>query len=348
MAEKYFLRANSAQGEVNLIYDNLRGINEIIIVEGKSGTAKKRFFSQVNKVLSEMGKELEGIMSPFDVGEYEGLIDRKEGWAIFDSRCAKNIRGEVINLDKCLKRSLELAPDGFELLWQKSKWAYENLHKSYADAKEIHDLWEKVYVEKMDFARLNSYCDGLIGQLIPSRRSSLEGRRRTGFFGASTPDGSVNYIGGITENIKNRYFIKGRPGTGKSTFLKKLAAQAEKNGYDTQVYYCSFDKNSLDMVVVRDLDFAVFDSTLPHQLFPEREGDSILDFYTEAGLAGTDEAYSDHLAYLAKLYSHKIGQGTAYLRLGLSFEKEAEFYYERAMDENEIYIAADKILRKLV
>ena len=81
---------------------------------------------------------------------------------------------------------------------------------------------------------------------------------------------------------QKRIFIKGRPGTGKSTFLKKLSKSLIDNGFDVEEYYCSFDKESLEMVISRELSFAVFDSTSPHEKFPERETEEILDFYVNS------------------------------------------------------------------
>ena len=78
------------------------------------------------------------------------------------------------------------------------------------------------------------------------------------FFGTTTPGGAVNFIDSITEDLNKRYFIKGRPGTGKSTFLKKLSKSLTEKGYDIEQYYCSFDPKSLDMVVCRELCFCVF------------------------------------------------------------------------------------------
>ena len=39
--------------------------------------------------------------------------------------------------------------------------------------------------------------------------------------------------------------------------LKKLAKVAEEKGFDVEVYHCGFDPNSLDMVIVRELGFAI-------------------------------------------------------------------------------------------
>ncbi|MBE7016376.1 MAG: hypothetical protein E7417_06145 [Ruminococcaceae bacterium] len=345
MVKKYFLRANTAEGDVNLIYENLKGISEIIVIKGRSRTAKNRLLTRIAFILSERGKLVEGIMCPFDIGVYEGIIIREDRLAIIDESCAKGLKGSEKNLDECFCSKPEITDLEEELIRQKAKWAFENLYKTYADAKTIHDEWEKIYIDNMDFSRIDSYTKGIISQLIKGKHNVLEGQRSTGFFGASTPDGSVNYIEGLTEDIKNRYYIKGRPGTGKSTFLKKLAFAAEKNGYDTEVYYCSFDRKSLDMVIIRDLSVAVFDSTAPHEVFPSRSGDGLLDFYTESGLFGTDEKYSKELKRIADRYSNKVKQGLAYLRLGCCFESELEMYYEGIIDYGAVSVLADKIIR---
>ncbi len=66
------------------------------------------------------------------------------------------------------------------------------------------------------------------------------------------------------DDIKKRYIIKGGAGTGKSTFLKALAAASEKLGHDTELYYCSSDPNSLDGVIIRDMGICAIDATSPH------------------------------------------------------------------------------------
>ena len=40
--------------------------------------------------------------------------------------------------------------------------------------------------------------------------------------------------------------------------MKKIANLAKNNGYKTEVYHCSFDPDSLDMVIIRDLDVRIF------------------------------------------------------------------------------------------
>lgn len=50
-------------------------------------------------------------------------------------------------------------------------------------------------------------------------------------------------------------------------YSKKIAAAAESRGFDVEMYHCGFDPESIDMVLVRELKFCVFDSTNPHEYF---------------------------------------------------------------------------------
>ena len=58
--------------------------------------------------------------------------------------------------------------------------------------------------------------------------------------------------------------LKGGPGTGKSTLMKKIAEYAKKAGHDIELWYCSGDPNSLDGVCIKDTNRAVVDATAPH------------------------------------------------------------------------------------
>ena len=65
------------------------------------------------------------------------------------------------------------------------------------------------------------------------------------------------------EGIKKRYVIKGGPGTGKSSFMKRAALRAESGGARVEYYYCSSDTSSLDGIVI-DSRIALLDGTSPH------------------------------------------------------------------------------------
>lgn len=69
------------------------------------------------------------------------------------------------------------------------------------------------------------------------------------------------------EELKNKdrvALLKGGPGTGKSTLMKKVAQAVKKAGCDYELWYCSGDPQSLDGVYIKDTNRAVVDATSPH------------------------------------------------------------------------------------
>ncbi len=94
------------------------------------------------------------------------------------------------------------------------------------------------------------------------------------FMGANSPLGFCSFFEDIYNPYKNHhpYIIKGGPGTGKSTLMKKVARIAQEKGFDTELIYCSSDPQSLDGIIVKDLDLSLIDGTSPHVLEPRFPG----------------------------------------------------------------------------
>lgn len=89
------------------------------------------------------------------------------------------------------------------------------------------------------------------------------------FFAASNGRyGFVNYFDKIfsPDELDTIYIIKGGPGTGKSTFIKKLGEYAESLGCRADYYLCSSDPDSFDGVIFDHCGkkIAVIDGTSPH------------------------------------------------------------------------------------
>ena len=114
--------------------------------------------------------------------------------------------------------------------------------------------------------------------------------------------------------------------------LKKLAAAAEVRGVDVEVYHCGFDPHSLDMVIFRELGIAIFDSTAPHEYFPSRDGDEIIDMYELLIAPGTDEIFADQIKPIAANYKNKMIEATSYLAKAKELHDELEEIYIAAMD----------------
>lgn len=321
---KYYTCANTSSGLVDFTEENIFDIDYKIQLICKNSYVK-------SYVLGFLKGESEKILSVGGKNLTDGLVFRNRNVAVVGS-CQNAYK--ILNLDKYF---------GFSDV-EESKSFYENMFLCYGQAKDIHDEWEKIYINNMDFQRLNDYCSRLIERLVTCKSTEGTGKTYRRFFGTSTVNGPVNYIDNITENLNKRYFIKGRPGTGKSTFLKKLSAELKNNGFDVEEYYCSFDKNSLDMVVSRELSLSVFDSTAPHEKFPKRGNDEILDFYTEAGLFGVDESCEKELFFVKSAYDNKIKEGMDWFKKAWKIKDEFDKKNLSKIDESEMRKISKSIL----
>ena len=113
----------------------------------------------------------------------------------------------------------------------------------------------------------------------------------------------------FSEELTNIYIIKGGPGTGKSSLMRRVADAAEPCGFCVEEIYCSSDPESLDGVIARgeDRSFAVLDGTAPHVTEMELPGArdeiiSIGDFWSESRLREQRHEISSALHARAKCY----------------------------------------------
>ena len=320
MSKSYFSRANSSSGLVNRFESNLQNLNKIYTLTGGSSHVKSVFIGRVCAHFKEHGEKIEYIISPFSMKYYDGVILRNKGVAIIDEMCLEGIQTDTkripINVGSCINPDVT---SKINLLSAKVASEFKNVYRHYETAKKIHDEWEKIYITNMNFSRLNNFCDFNINKMLNCEPKDKEGILYERFFGCAYADGHVNYIDKLTRHITKRYFIKGRPGTGKSTFMRRFAAKAMSMGYDTEVYYCSFDPYSYDMVIIPELSLCVFDSTSPHEKFPTRNTDQILDFYKHSGLDGVDEKCEAQLSDVKKRYAATMSYAVNAMKLAGEF-----------------------------
>jgi len=111
------------------------------------------------------------------------------------------------------------------------------------------------------------------------------------FPGGNTAEGFFSYYSHILgqEEAERIIVIKGGPGVGKSTFMKKIGNEMLQRGYNVEFMHCSSDNNSLDGVVIPDLKVAFIDGTAPHIVDPKSPGavDEIInfgEFWNEEGI----------------------------------------------------------------
>ena len=101
----------------------------------------------------------------------------------------------------------------------------------------------------------------------------MAGKIKRVFPGGNTTEGFYSFYHYLIEGDANRLFVlKGGPGVGKSSMMKKIGYALVNMGYDVEFHHCSSDENSIDGIVVPKLKVAMVDGTAPHIVDPKNPG----------------------------------------------------------------------------
>lgn len=161
-------------------------------------------------------------------------------------------------------------------------------------------------------------------------------RARHMFAGGNTCLGFFSYYHHILpqEEAEKIYVIKGGPGVGKSTFMKKVAHAMMDRGFDVEFMHCSSDSDSLDGVVVRDLKTFLVDGTAPHIIDPKYPGavDEILNF----GAFWNEEEIKKHrkeILSISREISRLFARAYHYLHAAFEVYQDSASFFNKALDK---------------
>lgn len=357
LIKRYFAGGNTSIGFYSLLDEADKGLDYLYILKGGSRTGKSSFMREIGNKLFDRGYDLQFYHCSIDPESLKGIVVPKMKIGIVDGTAPNTIdpkypgvRDEIINLDAYLdseklkrhkKQIIKLTDD----ISKNYKYAYEQ----FAEAKLLHDEWEKIYIAAMDFNKANQVTDHLSDQIFHRKIEKEEVPTvRKLFFGAATPEGSIHFIENLTENISKRYIIKGRPGSGKSTLMKKIGLFAESKGVSVEYYPCGFDPNSLDMVIIPALDVTIVDGTAPHVINPDRENDEVVDMFQLCIDPQVEQEKEKELENIESRYKIKMTIGTNYLKEAKRLHDQLEEFYTAATDFNEINEKRDELFDQIL
>ena len=171
------------------------------------------------------------------------------------------------------------------------------------------------------------------------------GKRRY-FPGANTGRGFIGHFEGIVPPWSEphyTYVLKGGPGVGKSTLMKKCAAIARANGFTVEEFRCASDPESFDAVRIPQRRLVLLDGTAPHTMdvdFPAASG-----AYLDLGSFYDIRALRPELAHLRALKStHQALYREAYRALheAKAVHDEIEAVYHPHVDFGGVTALAER------
>ncbi len=169
------------------------------------------------------------------------------------------------------------------------------------------------------------------------------------FAASNSAKGFCSYYNECFGDADKLYIIKGGPGTGKSSFMKKCAQSAEGKGYFVEYFYCSSDPDSLDGIIIYkgEKSIVVLDGTAPHvydMVYP-----GIRDNIINLGDAWREEILDASREDIFRLCREKTNMyKRAYEAHGSCGNLYAviDSYYDRFLKRNKMELAAGKLVDK--
>ncbi len=167
------------------------------------------------------------------------------------------------------------------------------------------------------------------------------------FSGSNSGEGFCNYFDGIVPawGKLTRYFmIKGGPGVGKSTLMKRVAAKAEEVGEEVELFYCSGDPDSLDAVRLVNKGIVFADATAPHTMDPKYPGavEEIVNLGEQID-RNRIVKYRETIEALMKKNKDSYARAYAFLRAAEALERERYREVTECIDKEKIAKQAKEI-----
>lgn len=169
------------------------------------------------------------------------------------------------------------------------------------------------------------------------------------FLGANSEKGFTSYFKQLQEQYSalQLFILKGGPGSGKSSLMKRVAKTAKDKGHSIELIPCASDPLSLDAFIDKTAMFAMVDGTSPHVEDPVLPG-------AVQHIAYTGNCWDTKLlrknrydiAYLNEKISDCHAGATAYIKAAAALMNENMKIAKRSIKYTDVYSLAQEIISK--
>lgn len=171
------------------------------------------------------------------------------------------------------------------------------------------------------------------------------------FLGANSCEGFVSHFGDCYDPADGWrvYIIKGGPGTGKSSFMKYMAARAREKGITVTLCMCSSDPNSLDGIILGEIKTVFLDGTAPHVVEPKYAG--ACEEIVNLGIFWDSEylkSYADEIITVAKRNSELHKGAAMYLRAAGDLMRQSLARAQKQTDVGRVMSFAQGLCRRKI
>lgn len=324
----------------------------LFILKGGPGVGKSTLIRAVGNRLLQKGHNIEYHCCSSDANSFDGLLVPALGIAIVDGTAPHTIDprhpgavDEIINLGNFwFEEGLISLKEEIIPLSRQIKHLFTRAYNYLAQARLLNEDQESYYQVSncLDIPKLNQIADKLLKDILPADSPFAKPKTRHLFASAITPQGLVNHIPSLFDRLEKRYIIKGSPGTGKTTLVKKLYEAAVTLGYQVEAYHCALIPEKIEHLLLPDLNVGIITSAEPHTYSPKA-----LDVVIDLDQFVNQEAltpYMEDIQEANRRYWEALNRALEFMGKVKAYRDQLEAHYISNMD----FDALDEFREQLI
>ena len=327
----------------------------IMVIKGGPGVGKSSFMKTIAAEMRQRGFDVELHHCSSDNNSLDGVVIPALRVALIDGTSPHVVDprnpgavDEILHLgdfwdEKAMRRNKKEIMDLNQEVGRSFRRAYQYLKA----AKVIYDDLEVIRQEGFRPGPANQKCADLAAAIFERRAiSATAGSLRKLFASAITPDGFCNHLATLLDPYQTIYGVIGAPGTGKSTLLGKIAAEAIQNGYDCEAFYCALDPLKMEHLLIKDLNVALTTAVAPHQYDPDRLSGVInMDDCVDAAI---NRKYGSLIETEQASVAALLETAISFIHAAKELHDQMELYYIPNMDFEAIGRLRERTLERIL
>lgn len=342
--KRLFPGGNTSKGFVSF-YDYIikPDAKRVFIIKGGPGVGKSTFMKKIGLYMINKGYDIELHQCSSDNNSVDGLVIPKLSVALIDGTAPHIVDpknpgavDEIINLgdywdeSKIVKYKKEII-----YLNEKIKRRFAISYDYLSDAKRAYNEWKSYIEESVEKREYYNTLKASLKEIFCTAKPSFNtNNHRHLFAGAITPEGIVNHIHSLIDKNMKVFALTGSPGSGVKYAIDRVASISSELGLYTEQYHCPFIPNTLDMIIIPDINTVVLNTTKPYHYNCELNNivpQKVLDVDQ---FLNTDVLY-DYKEYINRAkgrFNDNIESAVTQLSMAKKLHDEMEGFYIPAMD----------------
>lgn len=355
--KKMFPGAVTSQGFYSFYHYMIQqDANHIFVLKGGPGVGKSTFMKKIGQTMLDRGYDIEYHCCSSDNGSIDGIVIPKLKIALLDGTAPHIVDpknpgavDEIVNLGEYWDEALiKQSKNEIVACNLKISGYFQRAYFALQEATIALEEWRYYTKAYQDWSKIDQMTLRIEGEIFNISPKD-QGKERHLFAWGHTPQGKTEFIDTLLNDTKTLYTLIGQPGTGKSTFLTRIAERAATYGLDVQYYHNTLDPAKIDLIILPDLDIAFVINCEPYSYTPDFDGTIItLDFEQSLNTTKLMEDCGGDLQDCQIRVNQHITRARRHSEKAKATHDLLETYYVPAMNFSEINKKLNSILKRIL